>query len=82
VTVRSVPTGADVFDSSGQRLGATPLRLELPAGLAVSLQFTRAGYEPSVRQVRADLPDQTVEVQLEPERRLTQSARLPRSHPR
>ncbi|HEY0715802.1 MAG TPA: serine/threonine-protein kinase [Polyangia bacterium] len=79
MTVRSVPTGAEVFDPSGQRLGVTPLRLELPVGLAVSLQFTHAGYEPTVRQVRADLPDQTLEVQLAPnEQRLTQTGRAGR----
>jgi serine/threonine-protein kinase len=68
VSVHSLPSGADVFDHTGQRLGVTPLRLELPSGLVVNLRFERPGFVSTSREVRAAGAESVVEVALDPER--------------
>jgi serine/threonine protein kinase len=68
VTVRSQPAAAEVFDQTGQRLGTTPLRLELPAGLELSLRFVRPGFTTVVRDLKADDNSPELQVTLEPER--------------
>jgi serine/threonine-protein kinase len=68
VNLRTLPSGAEVFDHSGQRLGITPLRLELPPGLVVNLRFERQGYAVATREVRAAGEESLVEVALEAER--------------
>jgi hypothetical protein len=68
LTVRSQPSAAEVFDQTGQRLGTTPLRLELPAGLELSLRFVRAGFAPVVRDLKAEDGAPDLQVMLEPDR--------------
>ncbi len=68
LNVRTQPTGAEVFDQSGQRLGTTPLRLELPTGLEVSLRFVRPGFVAVTHDVKAEEGISDVDVKLEPEK--------------
>jgi serine/threonine protein kinase len=84
MTVRSQPTGAEVFDQTGQRLGTTPLRLELPSGLELSLRFERPGFLPVTRDLKAEDGAPDLQITLEPDRpRPTAThARPPRSRSR
>ena len=52
VTLRSVPPGVDVF-RGGDRLGATPLDVELEPGADAEYRFARSGYRSLARRVRA-----------------------------
>ena len=65
--VHSQPVGAEVFDQTGQRLGTTPLRLELPEGLELSLRFVRSGFVPVTRELKAEAGVADLQITLEPE---------------
>ncbi len=62
VHLRSVPTGAAVYEGD-ERLGVTPLDVELPAGGHAVYRFARAGYRTLARRVRA-ADGEVVEVRL------------------
>ncbi len=53
VTVRSVPSGAQVT-TGGSFRGVTPLTLDLAPGVAHSISIARAGYAPWTREVFAE----------------------------
>ena len=53
VTVRSVPSGAQVT-AGGSFRGLTPLTLELAPGVSHNVTVTRAGYAPWTREIFAD----------------------------
>lgn len=55
-TVASDPTGAEVY-LDGERLGRTPLEVEVPAEGAVALVLRRRGFRPITRTVHADGPE-------------------------
>jgi tRNA A-37 threonylcarbamoyl transferase component Bud32 len=66
VTLRSVPPGAEVFHG-GDRVGATPVQVELEPGGEAEYRFARSGYLSLARLVHAS--DGEVEVRLEAARR-------------
>jgi formylglycine-generating enzyme required for sulfatase activity len=53
VTVRSVPTGAQVT-TGGSFRGITPVTIDLSPGVAHAVTVTRAGYAPWTREIFAD----------------------------
>ena len=61
VTLRSIPSGATVYQGS-DRIGVTPLDVEIPFGRGNVYRFDRAGYRSLSRRVEA--ADGTVEVRL------------------
>jgi len=69
VTLRSVPSGADVFEGQ-DRLGVTPIDVEIEEGRGADYLFARPGYRSLSRRVRAS--DGVVEVRLA---RATRAAR-------
>jgi len=50
ISVNSTPANADVALSSGQR-GTTPATFKLPRNRAITVNVTKAGYEPQSVQV-------------------------------
>jgi hypothetical protein len=46
VTVTSIPSGAEVIDEDGQRLGKTPLEVPVVSGDPVRFVLRRVGYVP------------------------------------
>jgi eukaryotic-like serine/threonine-protein kinase len=69
VTLRSVPAGADVFEGP-DRVGVTPLDVEIDEGPGAEYRFSRPGYRSLSRRVRAS--DGVVEIRLA---RATRAAR-------
>lgn len=63
VTLLSVPPGAEVFQGS-DRIGSTPVQVELEPGGEAEYRFARSGYLSLARLVRAS--DGEVEVRLAP----------------
>ena len=61
VTLRTVPPGAEVFRGQ-DRVGATPLEVEMEAGGEAEYRFARSGYRSVARRVRAS--EGVVEVRL------------------
>jgi hypothetical protein len=67
--VQSTPSGAEIFDAAGTRLGLTPHTLSLAFGLTHTIQLHRPGYQPAEQVILADGNDRTVIISLEPQRR-------------
>jgi serine/threonine protein kinase len=66
VQLQSIPSGAEIVDERGARLGLTPCELVLPAGAARQVRFQKAGFRPVERRFDA-AADTTVAVRLDPE---------------
>lgn len=57
VALKSKPSGVDVFDASGQKLGQTPLQIGFKAGdPAKDLTLRKSGYADATVKVSADKP--------------------------
>jgi eukaryotic-like serine/threonine-protein kinase len=67
LVVQSSPLAAEVYDDRGKLLGVTPHRLSLAPGTTVKLRLQRSGYRATERVVRADSPERTILVPLDPE---------------
>ncbi|MEA2699412.1 MAG: eukaryotic-like serine/threonine-protein kinase [Myxococcales bacterium] len=65
IVLESDPTGADVLDPSGQRLGVTPYRMTVPPGGDQQIRLQKAGYRPVERRFGTKA-DATIAVRLEP----------------
>jgi serine/threonine protein kinase len=65
IVLESDPTGADVLDPSGQRLGVTPYRMTLPPGRDQQVRLQKPGFRSVERRVGTKT-DATIAVRLEP----------------
>jgi serine/threonine-protein kinase len=66
VLLQSTPSGADVLDEAGRRIGVTPHDLVVPAGGERRVRFQKSGYHEVVRTFRAET-DTVIAVRLDPE---------------
>jgi hypothetical protein len=63
IRLQSSPPGADLFDASGNKLGVTPLDIDLPQEVRHRVRFVREGYRPAERTILVD-GDTTILVEL------------------
>jgi tRNA A-37 threonylcarbamoyl transferase component Bud32 len=66
VVLQSAPSGAEILDESGKRIGVTPYDLVVSPGGAQNVGFRKAGYKPVERRF-TPRTDTTISVHLDPE---------------